>query len=478
MRQKWTVAIVLLLVTAIARFPFYFVDVINWDESTFILMGQSLLDGHLPYTELWDIKPPLAFAAYALFILVFGKSIVGIRIAGTLCVFITSWFVYLIGRHLSSDRAGLFAGILTIVGVTVIRGGQSTMTEHVACVLLTAGLAWLITRKTAFLNLFVVGILLTLATLVRLNLAYVVVAVGLWLVYVLLRKKTVTFSGIAAYCLGSFGTIFLIYLPYLITGNASIWVNSVILAPLSYSGSVENAGILTKLIPACLTFCLLILLWNKISAHKQKEFILLQVFILSTLISIIQGGEFHQHYYIQLFPFLALTIALLWDKIPSHLVRSIVIGLISVSLFFTLEPIAAEYQVISDRFKVGQPLKHGAAYEIAAYLQENNPKQAPVYMMKDHIIYWLTDLKPLSKAATHPSNIAKDYLFEYIAGAEPSSAAELNKILAQKPKFIVKRAEELYIEENPTVKSILSIALNRDYQLAQQIGDREIYQLR
>jgi len=46
----------------------FFPAVIDWDESTFILMGQSIIDGHLPYVKLWDLKPPGAFAFYAFFI--------------------------------------------------------------------------------------------------------------------------------------------------------------------------------------------------------------------------------------------------------------------------------------------------------------------------------------------------------------------------------------------------------------------------
>ena len=59
------VASYLLLLAIIVRLPFFFKDVIDWDESTYILMGQSVLDGHLPYTELWDLKPPGAFLIYA-----------------------------------------------------------------------------------------------------------------------------------------------------------------------------------------------------------------------------------------------------------------------------------------------------------------------------------------------------------------------------------------------------------------------------
>jgi hypothetical protein len=40
------------------RAPFCFTDRFNWDESTCIVVGASLLDGHLPYTVAWDNKPP------------------------------------------------------------------------------------------------------------------------------------------------------------------------------------------------------------------------------------------------------------------------------------------------------------------------------------------------------------------------------------------------------------------------------------
>ncbi len=43
------------------RLPFFFPAVIDWDESTYVLMGQSILDGHVPSIEQWDDKPPLAY---------------------------------------------------------------------------------------------------------------------------------------------------------------------------------------------------------------------------------------------------------------------------------------------------------------------------------------------------------------------------------------------------------------------------------
>ena len=65
------------------RLPFFFRDCIDRDESTFILLGQSWVDGFLPYTQLWDLKPPLVFLFFAIIIQIFGKSYIAIRLFGT-----------------------------------------------------------------------------------------------------------------------------------------------------------------------------------------------------------------------------------------------------------------------------------------------------------------------------------------------------------------------------------------------------------
>jgi 4-amino-4-deoxy-L-arabinose transferase-like glycosyltransferase len=481
MKKQWAIAVCLLSISILVRFPYYFVDVINWDESTFILMGQSLLDGHLPYTQLWDLKPPLAFVAFAFFIVSLGKSIVAIRIAGTLCVFLTAWLVYVVGRSIGNSSAGVLAAILTILTVTAIDSGQATMTEHVACVPLLGALTWLITRKMTPGVLFLAGILLTGAALIRLNLAYVVIAVGIWLVYSKFKYQTVDFRGIAAYCLGSFGLILLTYLPYLIAGESSIWFNSVVLAPLSYASRASSAGhggTGIKLLFACLIFWILNQFWQRTSAKYQQEFGLLQVFLFGAVISIIQGGELYEHYCIQIFPLLALTFALFWVRLPSPS-RLLVLALVALALIATLKPIYTQYQFIGDRLKLEKPLNYGVAYEIADYLQQNNLEQKPVYMMQDQIIYWLTDFQPLSKVVTHPSNLSRNYLFQYIEGAAASTEAELSKILAKKPKFIVRGGENTpYIEDHPAASLLLEKVLAKEYQLVKKIGDREIYQIR
>ena len=136
----------LFLVALLLRLPFVFPAVIDWDESTFVLVGQSWLQGDLPYVELWALKPPLAFAFYAVVIAIFGKDLVAVRLAGTLCVVVSAFLIYLTASRLWNRRVGLVAAILCVATVSLLPSGQATMSEHVTLVPLTLAL-WLLVRN-------------------------------------------------------------------------------------------------------------------------------------------------------------------------------------------------------------------------------------------------------------------------------------------------------------------------------------------
>ena len=170
--------VLLLLICILVRFPFYFPSVIGSDESTFILMGQNLLDGNLPYVDLWDNKPPLTFAFFALFIL-FGNSIIAVRIAGTICVLIAADLTYRIGSRMWGWEAGFLAAIFSIVFVSVTPSGETTLTEIIALVPTMGALAVLLTGGSKPSTCFSAGCLLSLATLVRTNLGILAMAGGI-----------------------------------------------------------------------------------------------------------------------------------------------------------------------------------------------------------------------------------------------------------------------------------------------------------
>src|SRR5215831_10674224 len=233
------VFVLLLLFSLLVRFPFFFPAVIDWDESTQILMGQSIIDGHLPYVTLWDNKPPGTFAFYALLIALFGRDLVGIRFGGTLCVVVTAFLVYLIGNAMWTRRMGLLAAILCVVVIGVTPSGQATMTEHLVLLPLMSAVYLLIRSDFRWGTLFLVGLLLAASTLVRENMAFVVVAVGLYLLFMLepLRSPIKAAGHIGAYIIGGLTVIADTWIPYKLAGQDDLLWTSVISAPLSYAGS-------------------------------------------------------------------------------------------------------------------------------------------------------------------------------------------------------------------------------------------------
>src|SRR5207302_5517020 len=58
--SPWT----LLLSVAVLRVPAFVYGVLDIDESDFALIARRIAQGAMPYVDIADIKPPLAFLAY------------------------------------------------------------------------------------------------------------------------------------------------------------------------------------------------------------------------------------------------------------------------------------------------------------------------------------------------------------------------------------------------------------------------------
>src|SRR5262249_11730721 len=84
----------------------------NWDESLYLLMSRSLLHGHPPYTQVWNHKPPGIVLLFALGQVVFGPTVLSIRILAGLAVSTSCLLLYFIGRSLRDPTTGIVAGFL------------------------------------------------------------------------------------------------------------------------------------------------------------------------------------------------------------------------------------------------------------------------------------------------------------------------------------------------------------------------------
>lgn len=503
-RQIAIVAAYLLLLSVLIRLPHFFQIVIDWDESTFILMGQSVLEGHLPYTNLWDLKPPLLFLFFAGAIAVLGKSIVSVRFAGAICVALTALFTYLSGKKIWDHRTGIIGGTLFILASSIIPpAGQSVMSEHVATVPLVGALSLLVGKRQSLPMLFLSGMLVAIAAFTRLNLAYVSIMAGLFIVIRSFMENPgsilLPIKHGAAYACGGILILALVFLPYGLTGNGGLWWKSVILAPLNYAGSqlsfMEALGShatfirlavfnahnplwgLNILMWACALagIGVIILKWRNSSREKILGSALLLLFLAGAEISILKSGPAMTHYFIQIFPFMALSSSVFINAIARGYARWPVYALVFMALASSVLSVFPQYEDIASRIMSGKSLTYGPACEIAEFLKRENTRGEPIYMTQDHIVYWLIGAKPLTKATCHPSNISKDYIIRILSGPGATTEGELARVLALKPRFIVKKSEVFYLHDRPQARLLLDSALESQYEHVKDIQERQIY---
>lgn len=472
------------------RFP-AFADRMGRDEATFILMGQSLLDGNLPYTTLWDNKPPLLFVFMAAVIGFAGKSIIVIRFLGSFCVLAAAWWTFQIGSRMWDRATGLLAACVAIIFVTIAPGGQTIIAEVVALPGLMLAHNLLMRPTLRPRELFYGGLWISVACLVRLNLAYVAMAMGLLVAFQLVRTRGLRKSvgPLGCYVVGGMVPLTLITLPYLFTGELTTFIDSVFRAPLSYVSSrhpplkafekIVGDGFNIQSAPLLLGAVGALGLWcrteparaNALSADSRWRLATLACFGLATAWSIVGSGGAFGHYIIQVLPFLALPAARFYVTLLAQRPRIIRISgwlTLLFALYFSTERIWPSY---------GVPHRASTEEMVAKYIQEHNTERRPVYLMTAHGAHWYMNTEPITKTVTHPTNITKPDLFPYYVGAHATPYTELKKIFALKPEFIVV-AKKTNLASHPKTEALFQQTLKRSYRKVKTFGSARIYALK
>ena len=478
--------------------PFFFPAQLDWDESSLILMGQGIFDGALPYDRLWQLKPPLAFVPFAGAIALFGKSVIGVRLIGYLCVVVTSYFVYrtcqLITRNV---LPALLAALASTSAISIFQ--PETMTEVICIVPLSAALLLLFNDTISPARAFSIGLLLGTAVMIRTNLAVLAIAAG---AVVTFRPPVLPFSRLllrgGAFAAGGLLVIGATVLPYLVTGRLQLWFNSVVLAGMEFSSSRRSIANLRGLViagfglrtdergdyPIVLLklllwigglagMCFAAATWHRRPKEVHRRILATAVFLFSAMVSIGISGALYPHYLVQLAPwfaiFLGVALSAAAVKVPRLLPVTAVAALLVTAVDITRQGYGQLLQQIED----GKGLMYGRAYEIADYLQAAGADRDSIYMVTDQLVYWLLGGYPPTRLSTHPFNMVQAELVAVIEGPRATPASEMRKILEQRPAFIVKPQTQSHLSEQ--LAQLLEQALERDYALVAVVADRSIY---
>lgn len=478
--KYWTVFGILFLVSFFVRFPFFFRDYIDRDESTFILMAQSWVDGNLPYTELWDLKPPITFLFFAVIITIFGKSFLAIRMAGVLIVALTAFFSYKITEIISSKKVALWVGITAVLLQSMIGSLQGVMSEHVCMVFFMPAL-YLLIKKRSWYWLFVAGLLMGLAVMTKLNMAYTVLALGLFMLYYHLKNKAFgkAISNTIAYGVGILVVIFMTFLPYYLQGDGEVWWKSVVLASLEYTGA--RRAPMTSFLPITLLIgAYFYFTWKrKYLDFREITIQIITISVVSILFSFIKGGRINGHYLIQLHPIFIILVGILVSKISYLQKINYRPFLFFILLLLPSEAYLEYFRIAKYKIERGT-FFNGEGITVPQYIKENSINIENILFLEYHIGYWGLDARPPVKSATHPSNICRNELFPFYNNPRKTGVEEISYIMEeiQPATVVIRKDRSIFhpklIDENKYINTYLA----KHYSLLKIVDKAEIYGLK
>jgi len=398
------------------RAPSFGRSVVDWDESVYLLMAREWLRGSLPYTTLWDHKPP---ALYLLFVSgqwVFGQTIVSIRILTCLAVALSCYLIYRFGRDiLYSTKTGILAAIL-YMAFSLKNVGETAHAELLFNPFVLLGF-YLILRlfpktQVSRWRLILIGLVFGVAMQIKFSVLFdFIAAVMVYILVVVAWRKWFSFSTVWVHAM-EMGVGFLMPLLvfvslYAAAGQLEVFIHANFTANIIYGQLIPFSvqSLVNALLVQVKTH---ILLWTALwltpafllqSARPPKRLdyrvVALLIWVLGSFMGVNIAKRFYPYYFLQMLSPLCLLAAHLVINAAHALkekplwTRSLLVGLILLALFEPLFiPMRTSLTAIRQQW-YKQPDKPAL---VAAYLNERIDHDARLFVVDyQPVLYYLVD---------------------------------------------------------------------------------------
>lgn len=337
----WAFALIGLLATII-RLPHFGDPAFMIDEQFYLLVGDRMLHGALPYVDIWDRKPIGLFLIYAGIRLLGGEGFWQYHIVATLFASGTAYLIFRIARPRAGYGAALTAGALYLLWIELAEGGGGQAPVFYNLFVAGAGLAVLragtTTRPRAFARLsFLAMLLIGLAIQVK----YTVAAEGLCFGLLLSGWTLARFRArqavprILALALTALAPTLAVLAFYAAIGQGqAFWFanfQSIFLrAPTDVADMhYRTEMMLLRLLPfvACIAIALFHIRKDRSAACAQWRLVML-VWSAASLVGLFGIGTLYSHYILPVFVPMAAAAAPAFARWPSGPVAAIFLALL------------------------------------------------------------------------------------------------------------------------------------------------------
>lgn len=320
LRRAVCLLAVFIAVSLVTRWLSFGVDVLDIDESAHIAGSWELMRGGLLYTTFVDNKPPLLYVYYALAQLIFGRGMSAVHLLTALVtVPFTALAVSAFYRH---DARGVVAGLAFLVYSAAFLA-HDMLASNAEILMLLPG-TWAIVaistpgRAPNLRRAALAGCLLGIAFLLKYQIVFWLPAVAIATAWTSLRGRRLgaAFASAAVPGLGFVIPLLATWLWFQARGGADALLYWTITNNFSYANNpilVSEAVVrgLGNLLPFLIVTAPLWWAWRRSLGRYDSEVrqILVSTLVIASLLPAFLGFRFFPHYFIQLYPPLAIAAA-------------------------------------------------------------------------------------------------------------------------------------------------------------------------
>ena len=434
--KGWQWAALYLAVTVFVRWLTFFKTSIDHDESTYLIIADQWLGGHLPFVDFMDVKPIGIYILFAGALKLFGSSILAVRLAACLAIAGTALLVRQILRNLKqAEVVSAIGGLIYILCISLHQWTWASNTELFFNFFTAAALAQF-TSKDQRSGFFLAGFLLGLAFIIKYHVIFDFAAFGCAFLLSSRSATIVKIKGIFFSCLGCMLPFIVWIAIYFLMGYGDELKEVIINIPSRYSTSLSLLKRLSFFGEFYLVYLPVSALFfytvYRRSRTPGRNFVRWLVILWPTFVwlAILLTGKPYFHYYIQqilpLCIIASLGLGAFLEYLERHQRLSKVVLALFVALF--LAPPLLQYQALHTRQDVGL----AASDYLNAHLQPGED----IFAAESHIVYFLCNRAPLTKYV-HSSILSKPDLIEAFG---LDRAHELGQIFSQEPRYCLARA--------------------------------------
>ncbi len=226
----------LTLLTIILQGQYLDFETIDADIHTYLLIGNDVLNGFLPYESQWDDKGPIFYIFYALLIFLSNKNLVIFKILCDLLLLLIAFGIAKIIHAKNEDKKKVqaFVGSSLFVLLLSTPWGSVEYSELFCLFFMCPSFYLIIKNNSNKKDIFFSGVLYGLSTLVNQGSA-VFVIVFIYLIY-----KLNKISNFGKFVSGFFAPHVIIFTLYAVRNLLDIYFSTLVTIPLKYSQQSFN----------------------------------------------------------------------------------------------------------------------------------------------------------------------------------------------------------------------------------------------